>query len=185
LKPRPTELAGVVVFSADLAADERGYFARLYERDDLAAAGIEVDFPQWSVAANERAGTVRGLHFAAPPHAEAKLVRVIAGAIYDVVVDLRAASPTFGRWIGLELREAAGETLFIPAGFAHGYQTLADRTYVAYGISRPYVAAAARGINAFDTDLGIAWPLTMSVMSERDRALPTLARFVATGEPAG
>jgi len=175
LKVSATRFDGVLLFRAETNRDERGYFARLFDRDVLADAGCVTEFPQWSVAYNDVAGTLRGLHWSAPPHEEAKVVRVVAGAVYDVLVDLRPGSPTRGRHLAFELREADAAALYVPAGFAHGYQTLVDRTYVAYAISCAYVPAAARGINASDPALRIGWPLPVSVISERDRALPSLA----------
>ena len=173
-----TPVAGVLLFEAEASRDERGYFVRLIDDAALAAAGVHESFPQWSAAYNERAGTLRGLHFNAPPHAEAKLVRVIAGAIYDVLLDLRPGSATFGTWTGIELREDEPRTLYIPPGFAHGYQTLIDRTYVAYGISVPYLPEAARGIHALDPALAVRWPLPPHALSPRDRALPTLQAYL-------
>lgn len=178
MKPSATQFDGVFVFDAEPNRDERGYFARVFDRDALETAGCTADFVQWSVAFNERAGTLRGLHFNAPAHEEAKLVRVVAGAIYDLLVDLRPRSRTFATWASFELREGAGTSLYVPAGFAHGYQTLVERTYIAYGISRPYVESAARGINPLDPALGIEWPLPVSAISERDRALPTFADYL-------
>ena len=176
---RPAALGGVLVFAHPAATDARGSFARVSDRDELQAAGVNVDFPQWSTAVNAAAGTLRGLHFAAPPHTEAKLVRVVAGAVFDVVLDLRAGSPTFGRWERFTLRADVPETLFVPAGFAHGYQTLVAGTIVLYGISRPYVAAAARGVDPFDPALAIPWPLAVAAIAERDRAFPPLAEVAA------
>ena len=175
-------LAGVVVFAAPAAADARGSFSRIADRAELAAAGIDVDFPQWSVASNDAAGTLRGLHYAAPPHTEAKLVRVVAGAIFDVVLDLRAGSATFGRWASFELRADVPETLFVPAGCAHGYQTRVGNSTVVYGISCAYVAAAARGVDPFDPALAIPWPLAVTAISDRDRAFPRLAQIARIGQ---
>lgn len=175
---RPTRFAGVLLFGGPPSSDERGYFVRIFEEAALAAAGVTESFPQWSTAFNECAGTLRGLHFNEPPHDEAKLVRVISGAIFDVLVDLRPGSASFGIAQALELREEAAQTLYIPPGFAHGYQSLTDRSYVAYGISIPYVAAAARGIQALDPALAVQWPLPALRMSARDRALPTLQAYL-------
>jgi dTDP-4-dehydrorhamnose 3,5-epimerase len=180
LKARSTPLEGVLLFDTEPSRDERGYFVRLFDQAALHEAGIDVAFPQWSAAFNERAGTLRGLHFNAPPHAEAKLVRVVSGAIYDVLVDVRPESATFGAWSGFELREDAPQTLYVPPGYAHGYQTLSDRCHVAYGISIPFIPEAARGIQAFDPALALPWPLPVAVMSARDRALPTLREYVVS-----
>lgn len=181
---RRCALAGVLVFERPPAADERGSFARVFDAAELtAAAGVEVAFPQWSTAANGAAGTLRGLHFAAAPHTEAKIVRVVAGAVFDVVLDLRAGSATYGRWASFTLRAAGGETLFVPEGFAHGYQTLVAGTVVLYGISRSYVAEAARGVDPFDPALAIPWPLAVSAIAARDRGFPPLARTEALRSP--
>ena len=173
---RSAGLDGVLVIAHAPATDARGDFSRLYDRAELEEAGVHVDFPQWSTASNTLPGTLRGLHFAAPPHTEAKLVRVVAGAVFDLVLDLRAASATYGRWASFVLRADAGETLFIPEGFAHGYQTLVAGTVVLYGISRPYVAAAVRGVDPLDPALAIPWPLAVGAIAERDRGLPPLSR---------
>ena len=167
-----------MLFEAQASPDERGYFVRLYDKAALEGAGIGTEFPQWSAAYNERAGTLRGLHFNAEPYAEAKLVRVVSGAIYDVLLDLRPHSATFGEWSAFELRESEPQTLYVPPGFAHGYQTLTDRCYVAYAISLPYVPEAARGVDALDPALGIAWPLPVQAHSARDRGLPTLRAYL-------
>jgi len=179
LSVTPTTLAGVLVLASPAAGDARGSFSRIVDRAELEAAGLHVDFPQWSVAANDRAGTLRGLHFAAPPHSEAKLVRVVAGAIFDVVADLRAGSATYGRWEGFTLRADVPQTLFVPEGCAHGYQTLVAGTVVVYGISRAYVAEAARGVDPFDPALAIPWPLAVAAIADRDRTYPPLARVEA------
>lgn len=176
---RLSALRGVLVFVHPAATDTRGSFARVSDRSELEAAGVHVEFPQWSTATNTAAGTLRGLHFAAPPHTEAKLVRAVAGAVFDVVLDLRAASPTFGHWESFTLRADVPETLFVPEGFAHGYQTLVADTVVLYGISRPYVAEAARGVDPFDPALAIPWPLAVGAIAERDRAFPRLAEVAA------
>jgi len=179
LSVTPTTLAGVLVLASPAAADARGSFSRIVDNAELEAAGVHVDFPQWSVAVNDRAGTLRGLHFAAPPHTEAKLVRVVAGAIFDVVVDLRAGSATYGRWASFTLRADVPQTLFVPEGYAHGYQTLVAGAVVVYGISRAYVAEAARGVDPFDSALAIPWPLAVAAIADRDRTYPPLAQVEA------
>jgi dTDP-4-dehydrorhamnose 3,5-epimerase len=170
LSARAAALAGVVLVRETAATDERGSFSRIADREG---------FPQWSVATNGPAGTLRGLHYAAPPHTEAKLVRVVAGAIFDVVLDLRAGSATYGRWASFELRADVPETLFVPAGCAHGYQTRVTGATVVYGISCAYVADAARGVDPFDPALAIPWPLAVGAISERDRSFPRLAQVEA------
>jgi dTDP-4-dehydrorhamnose 3,5-epimerase len=184
LKAVATELDGVLRLCGAPARDERGAFARVFDRDVLAAAGLVHEFPQWSTASNAAAGTLRGLHFNSPEHAETKLIRVVAGAVLDVLVDVRPDSPTVGRWAGFELHDDDGVTLFVPPGYAHGYQTLTDATTVLYAIGPGYVAEARRGINACDPALGISWPLPVRNVSERDRALPALADYLRDREGA-
>jgi dTDP-4-dehydrorhamnose 3,5-epimerase len=169
------ELAGAFMIEPVRHEDERGYFARTWCRDEFARGIGDIDFVQASQSFNRRAGTLRGLHFQAAPHGEAKLVRCIRGAIYDVIVDIRPESRTYGRWLGLELSEQNGHALFIPEGFAHGFQTLDDGSEVAYQISTPYRAGAARGIRWNDRTLNIRWPLPVSVMSAKDSELPDFA----------
>jgi dTDP-4-dehydrorhamnose 3,5-epimerase len=166
---RATPLEGVYEVEQERLADERGFFARTY---DLDALGPIV---QMSTSFNLRAGTLRGLHFQAEPHGEAKLVRCTRGAIWDVAVDVRDGSPTLHRWHGVELNEDNGLALFIPPGFAHGFQTLTDATEVLYAMSTPHVAQAARGVRWDDPALGIDWPDPPSAgrtMSPRDATYP-------------
>jgi dTDP-4-dehydrorhamnose 3,5-epimerase len=166
-----TGLPGAWLVEPEPIADERGFFARTFDADAFAERGMRAAFPQCSVSYNARAGTLRGLHFQAAPHAEAKLVRCTAGAIFDVIVDLREGSPTRGRWTGVELSAENRRALYVPEGFAHGFQTLADASEVLYQISAPYVPDAARGVRWDDTAFGITWPPAGArVMSERDRA---------------
>jgi dTDP-4-dehydrorhamnose 3,5-epimerase len=171
-----SELALPGVFRLDPEAhrDERGMFARLWAKDDLAAHGLVTELAQTSVSTNTVRGTLRGLHFQAPPWQETKLVGCLRGAIWDVVVDLRDGSPTRGRWIALELRPDPPHLVYIPAGCAHGFQTLVDDTAVFYALSAPYVPEAARGIRYDDPTLAVAWPLPVTVVSARDRSLPAL-----------
>jgi dTDP-4-dehydrorhamnose 3,5-epimerase len=165
-----TSLPGAWLVEPEPIADARGFFARTFDAAAFAERGMRAAFPQCSVSYNARAGTLRGLHFQAAPHAEAKLVRCTAGAIFDVLVDLREGSPTRGRWTGVELNAENRRALYVPEGFAHGFQTLADATEVLYQISAPYAPDAARGVRWDDAAFGIAWPPAGArVMSERDR----------------
>jgi dTDP-4-dehydrorhamnose 3,5-epimerase len=175
------ELAGIFLLEPQAERDERGYFARVFDAAALAALGLETVFPERGIAANDRAGTVRGLHYAAAPHGETKIVTCLRGAIYDIVLDLRENSMTQGRWFACELSAQRLTSLYIPRGFAHGYQTLTDDTFVAYDISTPYVAAAARGINHSDAQLAIPWPRPVSVISQRDKSLPPFIEVTAHG----
>jgi dTDP-4-dehydrorhamnose 3,5-epimerase len=177
---RETGLAGAWIVEPQPLEDARGFFARTYCAETFAAQGLDPRIDQISISFNRRAGTLRGLHLQRPPHAESKLVRVTAGAIFDVIVDVRAGSPTFGRWVGFELTAGNRRQLYIPPGLAHGFQTLVDGTEVVYQISTPYEPAAQAGIRWDDPDLAIAWPdPENAIMSERDGQLPWFADFEA------
>ena len=154
--------------------DERGFFARSFCVDELRRAGLHTDYPQGNVSFNKRRHTLRGMHYQAAPHGEVKIVGCTAGAILDVVVDLRAGSPTRFEWCAAELTAANGGQLYIPAGFAHGFLTLADDTEVAYRMGTRYVAEGARGLRWDDPRLAIAWPARPAVISERDATYPDL-----------
>jgi dTDP-4-dehydrorhamnose 3,5-epimerase len=172
-----TELDGAWIVEPEPLCDERGFFARTFDAAAFAQRGLRAEFPQCSVSYNARAGTLRGMHFQAAPHEEAKLVRCTAGAIYDVIVDLRDGSPTRGRWTAVELTAANRRALYVPEGFAHGFQTLVDDSEVFYQISAPFVAGAARGVRWDDEAFGIEWPETAErIMSERDRTYADFAR---------
>lgn len=172
MKVVETDLQGVLVLEIEPVADERGLFARTWSRTELASRGLTVDLDQVSVAYNEVAGTLRGLHFQAVPHAEAKTVRCMAGAIFDVAVDLRDGSPTRLRWVGVELSASNRRSLFVPEGCAHGYVTLTDGAEVQYQISTPYRPDAARGYRWNDPTLAIDWPVPIRRISAHDAALP-------------
>lgn len=165
-----TPLAGAWIVDPEPLRDVRGFFARTFDADAFAGRGLRAEFPQCSVSFNARAGTLRGMHYQAAPHTEAKLVRCTAGAVYDVIVDLREGSPTRGRWAGLELTAENRRALYVPEGFAHGFQTLEDGSEVFYQISAPFVAGAACGVRWDDPAFGIVWPPAAArVMSDRDR----------------
>lgn len=169
-----TDVPGAWIIEAEPMRDSRGFFQRTFCEREFAAAGLATRFPQHSTSWSERAGTVRGLHFQAPPHAEAKVVACCKGAIFDVIVDLRRSSPAFGRWISVELSSVNGRRLYVPKGVAHGFQTLVDDAEVAYLISAFYAPDAAGGVRFDDPRLRIAWPLPVAAISERDMALPRL-----------
>ena len=169
---RETALAGVWVLEPERHRDNRGWFARTFDREAMAAHGLETAVAQGASSYNRLRGTVRGLHLQATPFAEHKLVRVTRGSIFDVVVDVRAGSPTRGRHVAVELSAAAGNQLYVPAGFAHGFQTLQDDTEVAYLISAPYSGEHARGYRYDDPTLAIPWPHEMTMISDRDLLLP-------------
>lgn len=170
----PTRLDGAFLIELEPHRDERGSFARLWDGALFAERGLEPALAQVSVSSNPAAGTLRGLHFQLPPYEETKLVRCLGGAIFDVIVDRRAGSPTYLRWEGFELSAENGRQLYIPKGFAHGFETLADDCEVLYFISTPYTPTAAAGLRWNDPALAIAWPFEPRVISERDRTWPLL-----------
>ncbi len=175
---RETALAGAWLVEPEPAADARGFFARLVCAETFAARGLNGRFDQTSVSFNARAGTLRGLHLQRPPHAETKLVRVTSGAVFDVIVDLRLGSSGYGRWFGVELSAANRLQLYIPEGFAHGFQSLTDGAEVLYHIGQPYAPEAQDGVRWDDPDLAVAWPSPRTaIVSDRDRALKPLAEF--------
>jgi dTDP-4-dehydrorhamnose 3,5-epimerase len=171
-----TELDGVVIVVLEPVSDERGTFARTFDASEWSERGLSPTVQQSSVSSNRARGTLRGLHFQEEPHAESKLVRCSRGAIYDVAVDLRRDSPTFCRWVGVELTEENGRMLHIAEGLAHGFLTLTDAADVVYQISNAYVSEAARGVRWDDPVFGIEWPSSPVVISERDRTFPDFAR---------
>ena len=172
----PLSLSGVRLIRAKRYLDPRGYFAETYVRRDFADAGIDQEFVQDNQSCSSARGTVRGLHFQIPPFAQAKLVRVLRGRILDVVVDLRRASPSYGRHLSVELGADTGDQLYVPAGFAHGFCTLVADTEVLYKVDAVYSAEHDRGVNWADPALGIAWPVSEAdaVLSPKDAALPAL-----------
>jgi dTDP-4-dehydrorhamnose 3,5-epimerase len=169
---RSTGLAGVRLIDLEPARDERGLFARTFCTRELAAQGLETGFVQHSISVTERAGSVRGMHFQKTPHEEVKLLRCIRGAIHDVLIDIRPDSPTYGRWEAYELTAENRRQLYVPAGLAHGFQTLLPDTEVGYLISAFYAPAAAAGIRHDDPAFAIAWPLPVADISPKDRAWP-------------
>lgn len=175
-----TDLSGAYIIDIERKEDPRGFFARVSCVDEFAAHGFSFQPVQASIAWNTRRATVRGLHYQAPPHAEAKIVRCTAGAVYDVLLDMRKVSPTYGRWIGVELSAASRRSLFVPEGIAHGYQTLVNDTEVYYQMTTRYHPEAARGVRWDDPMLAIDWPLpAIAIVSDADRARPTFAAATA------
>jgi dTDP-4-dehydrorhamnose 3,5-epimerase len=174
------ELAGVLLLRPKRWQDPRGYFVETYNRNTLKEkTGLEVAFVQDNESYSVHRGTVRALHFQLPPVPQAKLVRVIRGSVYDVAVDVRRGSPTYGRWVAVTLDAKGGEQLFVPRGFAHGFCTLEPDTEVAYKVDNPYSAAHDSGIIWNDPTIGIAWPVdaASAVLSDKDRKLGTFAAF--------
>lgn len=172
---RETALAGVWIVELEPVTDARGFFARTWCRREFEARGLNPALAQCSISANRRRGTVRGMHFQQAPHAEAKLVRCTRGAIHDVALDVRRGSPTFGRWVAVELTANNHRMLYVPEGVAHGFQTLADDTEVLYQISEFHHPESERGVRWDDAGVGIAWPVTDVTVSARDAGLPPLA----------
>jgi dTDP-4-dehydrorhamnose 3,5-epimerase len=176
-----TRLAGAFTIDVEPHEDERGFFARLWDGDELAARGLDVRVSQSSIAYNHAAGTLRGLHFQATPFAETKLVRCTHGAVWDVIVDLRSDSPTFLDWVAFELTAENHRTLYVPEQFAHGYQTLTDASEVWYQMSVPHAPDAARGLRWDDPRLAIEWPAAETrVISKRDRDWPDVGDALAS-----
>jgi dTDP-4-dehydrorhamnose 3,5-epimerase len=170
-----TRLGGAFVIDPEQHADERGYFARTYCRREFEQHGLNPDVVQASLSYNASRGTLRGMHYQQPPHEEAKLIRCVRGALYDVAIDLRPDSPTCGQWTSVELTAEPGQPsrmFYIPAGFAHGFQTLEDHTEILYQMSAFYAPEAGRGLRWNDPAFAIEWPLAVSVISERDRTYP-------------
>jgi dTDP-4-dehydrorhamnose 3,5-epimerase len=169
---RPTSLAGLLVLESAMAGDARGGFARLFCAEALAAAGFEPQVAQANLSTNTRRHTLRGLHWQDEPAGEAKIVRCLTGALWDVAVDLRPGSPTFRHWHAEELTPANGRALAIPRGFAHGFLTLADETSVLYLMGAAYDPSRARGARYDDPAFAIAWPAPPAVIGPRDLAFP-------------
>jgi dTDP-4-dehydrorhamnose 3,5-epimerase len=167
-----TALAGAFLIEIQPHADARGFFARTFCRETFQAAGLPGEFVQASVSFNLRRGTLRGMHYQAAPHEEPKLVRCTQGAIHDVIVDLRPESPSHRRWIAVELSAENRRALYVPPGFAHGFQTLAENTEILYQMATPYVGEAGRGVRWDDPAFGIAWPIASPFLSERDAGYP-------------
>jgi dTDP-4-dehydrorhamnose 3,5-epimerase len=169
----PTRLPGAVIIDVERHGDERGYLARTYCAQEFAAHGLATRFVQASTIYSPRRHTLRGLHYQRPPHAEVKLVRCTRGAAQVTIVDLRSGSPSYRQWLAVELSPENGRLLYVPKGFAQGYQTLEDDTEVAYQMSHEYVPEAATGVRWDDPAFGIVWPPAEErIISDRDRAWP-------------
>jgi dTDP-4-dehydrorhamnose 3,5-epimerase len=170
-----TRLTGAYLIELEPDPDERGFFARTWSRSEFEARGLDTEFSECAISFNTRAGTLRGLHFQVAPFEETKIVRCTSGAIYDVIVDLRSGSRMRGAWQGFELTAADRRMLYVPKGFAHGFQTLVDNTEVHYQLTGSYAPSHERGIRWDDPALGIEWPpVSQRIMSSRDRQLPAM-----------
>jgi dTDP-4-dehydrorhamnose 3,5-epimerase len=167
-------LSGVFLIQPEFHEDERGFLARTYCENEFSEQGLNTRWPQCNQTHTKFAGMIRGLRFQAEPKPEIKLVRCTMGAVFDVVVDARRGSPTFGRWEGFELTAANGHALYVPGGFAHGFQCLVDRCEMLYQMSEFYFPELSRGVRWNDPAIGIKWPVPNPKLSERDRDLPLL-----------
>lgn len=172
-----TELSGLVLIESTGAADSRGYFLRTFCAESFSANSLNTVWPQTNLSCTARRGTLRGLHFQRDPSPEIKLIQCITGRILDVIVDLRKGSSTFGKWVSFELSEENHRMLYVPEGFAHGFQCLEDDCRVSYMMSDSYVPELAAGVRWNDPDIGILWPIASPFVSDRDAKLPLLAEL--------
>lgn len=170
-----TALGGAFIIEPDPIMDSRGYFIRTFCRNEFQERGLVTNIAQCNASYNHSRGTLRGMHYQAEPHAEVKLVRCTSGAIYDVIIDLRRDSANFKKWIGIELSAANRIALYIPKGFAHGFQTMEDGTEVFYQMSEFHHPESAKGVRWNDPAFGITWPLDVTAISDRDRNYPNFA----------
>ncbi|GAW37297.1 dTDP-4-dehydrorhamnose 3,5-epimerase [Roseovarius sp. A-2] len=179
MEVEPTVLPGVVLITPLRFGDHRGFFSESYSQAKLSKAGIETEFVQDNHSLSREQGTVRGLHFQAPPHAQDKLVRCGRGALFDVAVDIRKGSPTYGQWVGHELSFENGRQLLIPAGFAHGFMTLEPDTEIVYKCSDYYAPETEGALLWSDPEIGIDWPLDniTPILSDKDAAAPVFSGF--------
>ena len=167
-----TKLKGVYVIELEKKEDERGFFGRVWDQKEFENHGLNSKIVQCSVSHNKKKGTVRGMHYQVAPYEEAKIIWCIKGKIYDVIIDIRPESKNFKKWLGVELTEKNYKMIYIPEGFAHGFQSLMDNTEVFYQITQQYMPEFSRGIKWNDDDIGIKWPINEVILSERDRKLP-------------
>lgn len=172
---KETPLKGAFTIELERLEDERGFFARSWDQPEFEAHGLRPRLVQCNISFNKRKGTLRGMHYQAKPHEEAKLVRCTRGAIYDVIIDLRPESSTFKQWMGVELTADNHRMHYVPEGFAHGFLTLRDRSEVFYQMSQFFVPASARGVRWDDPAFGIRWPIAVQVISDRDKSYPDFA----------
>jgi dTDP-4-dehydrorhamnose 3,5-epimerase len=176
-----TRLVGAYLIEVEKREDHRGFFARSFCRNEFEALGLNPCIAQANIGFSRSRGTLRGLHYQVPPHAETKIVRCTSGALYDIILDLRPHSPTYREWTGVELTKDAYRMLYVPEGFAHGYLTLADNTEVTYLVSQSYVPNAEQGIRWDDPSFCIAFPIDPVVISEKDRSWPDWYEDIGKG----
>ncbi len=172
-----TDLEGVILIRPKVFNDSRGFFLESYSKTKFKEGGIETTFTQDNHSRSQSSGVIRGLHFQVPPLAQTKLIRATKGAIYDVVVDIRATSATYGKWLGFELSEENFHLLYVPHGFAHGFCTLRENSEVQYKVDNPYAPEYEGGIRWDDPDLKIEWPVQNPQLSEKDKTLPFFRDF--------
>ena len=172
-------LQGAYIIDLEKHEDQRGFFARTFCQKEFAEHGLAEDMVQSNVSYSEQRGTLRGMHYQNPPHQEAKLIRCTQGALYDVIVDVRGDSETYGQWMSVELSEDTHRMFYVPEGFAHGFMTLEDDTEVMYQVSEFYTPGAERGICYNDPALGIDWPMPVQVISEKDLSWPAFDLYPA------
>jgi dTDP-4-dehydrorhamnose 3,5-epimerase len=181
MKFTPTKIADAWIIDLEPKIDERGFFARAWCQEEFAQHGVEVEFVQANLAVSNRAGTLRGLHFQAAPHGEAKLVRCVRGGAFVAIADMRANSPSFGQWLGVELTAENRRALYVPKGCAQGYQTLSDNTEMFYQMSTAFVPGAGRGIPYNDPFFKIQWPVEITSISEADQKWPAFDATIGEG----
>ncbi|MCS7027532.1 MAG: dTDP-4-dehydrorhamnose 3,5-epimerase [Bacteroidia bacterium] len=181
MKVHTTPIPGVWIIEPQIFSDARGYFFESYHKEKFKSIGIEMEFVQDNESLSQK-NTVRGLHFQAPPYAQGKLVRVARGRVYDVCVDIRKSSPTYGKYFGIELSAENHLMLWIPEGFAHGFSVLEDNTLFLYKCTNIYNKAAERGILWNDPTLNIDWKVENPIISEKDKHLPTFDTFISPFE---
>jgi dTDP-4-dehydrorhamnose 3,5-epimerase len=178
-----TPITGAWLVQPEPRADARGFFARLWDVPVFAERGLRADFVQCNTSGSTARGTLRGLHYQAAPHAEVKLVRCIRGRVFDVIADVRAGSPSLGRWFGAELSRENQTMVYVPEGCAHGYLSLEDDCEVMYPVTAAYQPAAERGLRWNDPAFAIAWPIAVVVVSDKDRAWADFAPADRSGAP--
>jgi len=167
------KLPGAFIIDIEKYEDDRGFFARAWCQNEFEAQGLNTHWVQANLGFSKKRGTIRGLHYQVAPHAEIKLIRCIRGAVYDVIVDLRPDSPTYKQWLGVELSADNHKMLYIPAGFAHGYQALEDESETFYQVSQFYAPGAEKGLRWNDPTFNIEWPITKNlILSEKDKNWP-------------
>ena len=178
MRVEQTDLPDALLLEPARHGDARGFFSESWNKSTLLQHGVELDFVQDNHSFSQAAGTVRGLHFQSPPHAQAKLVRCGKGALFDVAVDIRKGSPTYGKWVGFDLTFENGLQLLVPAGFLHGFVTLQPDTEIIYKCTDHYAPDCDGAVRFDDPDIGIDWPLTGdAVLSDKDAAAPLLRDF--------